>query len=103
MDPASLEAALREFDATEANLRKLESLWKQIRGLVGTGFAFGSPPEYDNACRAFRHILPTMPALNGFRLEDHLLDFDAIGQMRLDATEIGEIESHISAENEIEK
>lgn len=67
------------------------------------GLAFGSPPEYEEACLAFRHILPSMPAIDGFKVEDHLLEYDEVGQMRLDAREVGEIECDVAVERSIER
>jgi hypothetical protein len=103
MDPASLETALGQFEATEANLKKLESLWAQIRGLIGDGVAFGTPPGYDDACRAFRRILPALPSIDGFRVEDCLLAYNDVGQMRFDAMEIGEIDVKVSVSEQIER
>jgi len=100
---STLEAALGKFEATEANIEKLENLWSRIRALLGNGPAFGSTPEYDELCLAFRRILPALPAIDGFRVEDHLYDFDSIGQMRLDALEIGEFEAQVSVENLVEE
>jgi hypothetical protein len=100
---ADLDAALRQFEATESNLEKLERLWAQFETHIGSGPAFGSPPEYDELCLAFRQILPALPAIDGFRLQDQLHDYDAIGQMRLDALEVGEIEAQVSVENCIEE
>lgn len=99
----TLEAALRQFDATEANLGKLEKLWEQIYSLIPEGPAFGSPPEYGELCLAVRQILPALPAIDGFRVTDQLHEYDAIGQMRLDALEVGEIESKVAVENAIEE
>ena len=100
---ATLDAALRQFEATEANLEKLEKLWDQIQSHLPSGLAFGSPPEYDELCLAFRRILPALPAIDGYRIEDRLYDYDAIGQMRLDAREVGEIEAQVSVENTVEE
>ena len=99
----TLNAALQQFEATEANLAKLEDLWKRIENLLPTGPAFGGPPEYEELCWAFRRILPSMPAIDGFRIEDHLHDYDSVGQMRLDALEIGEIEAQVSVTNTLEE
>ncbi len=101
---ADLDAALQQFEATESNLEKLEKLWAKIESHIGDGGpAFGSPPEYDELCLAFRQILPALPAIDGFKAEDKLYDYDAVGQMRLDALEIGEIEAKVSIENFIEE
>ncbi|MCE9562117.1 MAG: restriction endonuclease [Planctomycetes bacterium] len=102
MGTASLEAALGQFEATEANLQKLESLWAQIRGLIGEGIGFVAPPGYDDACRAFRHVLPGLPAIDGVRPEDRLLDYTAVGQMRMDAAELGFVDAEVSVSNQIE-
>jgi hypothetical protein len=103
MTMADLDAALQQFEATESNLEKLEKLWAQIETHIGGGPAFGSPPEYDELSLAFRQILPALPAIDGFRVEDKLHDYDAIGQMRLDALEVGEIEAKVSVEKFIEE
>jgi len=99
----TLDAALREFDAVEANLEKLDRLWAQIQSHLPGGPAFGSPPEYEEACLAFRRILPALPAIDGFKVKDHLLDYDEVGQMRLDALEVGEIESQVAVERWVEQ
>jgi Restriction endonuclease len=99
----TLAAALRKFEATEANLGKLEKLWDEISKLIPSGPAFGSPPEYDELCLAFRRILPSLPGIDGFRLEDRLYEYDEAGQMRLDALEVGEIGAEVSVSNELEE
>lgn len=99
----TLDAALRSFNAVESNLEKLDRLWSRIQSHLPTGPAFGSPPEYEEACRAFRRILPALPAIDGFVVEDHLLEFDEVGQMRLDALEVGEIEAHVAVERSVDQ
>lgn len=99
----ALVAALQQFEATEANLSKLEMLWDKISRLVPDGPAFGGPPEYDELCLAFRRILPTLPAIGSMRVDDRLFDYDVAGQMRLDALEIGEIEARVSVSNDLEE
>jgi hypothetical protein len=96
---ADLDAALQQFEATEANLEKLEKLWAQIESHIPSGPAFGSPPEYEELCLVFRQILPFLPAIDGFKVKDELQDYNDIGRMRLDAIEIDEIDAKISVEN----
>lgn len=91
-----LDAALQQFEATEANLARLNSLWGRIQTLLSDGPAFGSPPEYDELLLAFRRILPSLPAIEGFRVEDHSYEYDAVGQMRVDALELGGIEAELA-------
>jgi hypothetical protein len=92
----SLQGALAQFETVEANLTKLDHLWNRIRQMLPGGPSFGGPPEYDDACFAFRQILEVMPSIDGFRVTDELLEYDAAGQMHLDASEIGEIEAQVS-------
>jgi hypothetical protein len=98
---ADLNAALQLFEATEGNLKKLMDLWNKISAEIPSSPAFGSPPDYDELCFSFRQILVALPAIDGLRVEDRLLDYDAVGQMRLDAAEIGEIEAHVSVDNAV--
>jgi hypothetical protein len=76
---STLETALQQFEATEANLEKLEKLWQKISPHISGGPAFGAPPEYDELCLAFRGILPALPAIGGVRVEDHLYEYDEVG------------------------
>lgn len=100
---STLAAALQKFEATEANLDKLERLWEKISALIPTGPAFGSPPEYDELCLAFQRILPSLPAIDGVRVEDRLFSYDQAGGMRLDALEVGEIDAEISVGNALDE
>lgn len=99
----TLDAALQQFEAAETNLAKLEALWERIDELLPTGPAFGSPPEYEELCWAFRRILSHVPAIDGFRIEDRLHEYDEAGQMHLDAAEIGEIEVKVWVLNALEE
>ena len=99
----TFDAALREFEATAANLAKLDSLWERIENLQPSGPAFGAPPEYQVLCLAFRRILPSLPAIDGLRVEDRLHEYDEAGQMHLDALELGEVEVQVSVMNSLEE
>ncbi len=99
----TLDAALKQFEAAEANLEKLDKLWEHIYRLQPSGPAFGSPPEYGELCLAFRRILPGLPSIDGFGVADRLHDYDEAGQMHLDALELGEIEAQVSVANALEE
>jgi hypothetical protein len=99
----TLDDALNQFEAAEANLVKLEQIWQRIEQLIPTSPAFGPPPEYEELCRAFRQVLPGVPAIDGFRVGDCLYGYDAAGQMRLDAAELGGIEADLSVQNALEE
>lgn len=49
-DNSPLMGALQQFEATEANLVKLERLWQEIVKLVPRGIVFGSNPDYEDRC-----------------------------------------------------
>jgi hypothetical protein len=61
-----LMVALQQFEATEANLVKLERLWQEIEKLVPNGIQFGSDLDYEGKCRAFRDILSALPMIDGW-------------------------------------
>ena len=94
-----LDAALEQFEGAEANLAKLHALWARIEKLLPSGPAFGSPPEYDDLLLAFRRILPELPAIDGFRVEDRLYEYDEAGHLLFEALEVGEIVAEVEATN----
>lgn len=99
----SLSEVLRHFEIAEANLVKLEKLWDEIFQILPSGPAFGSTPEYEDKCRAFSIILPYLSKIDGWRPTAEPMDFDTIGQWRLDALELGEISATVAIEAEIDK
>ena len=102
---SDLADAIKQFDATEANLKRLEKLWTELKSLIPTGMVIDSTSpaaiRYAELCRKFRHILGAMPKIDGVELADELLDFDQIFMTRMDAKECMEISIEISAENSI--
>ena len=102
-----LTEALRQFDATEANLKRLENIWKEIEPLIPSGFMFDvTSPElsrYSDLCRSFRHICKTMPTLDGFELSYDLWHIDDIQRIRLDSMELGDPAAELGVEREFYK
>jgi len=97
-----LNSAIRHFEAAEANLIKLEKLWDEIESTIPDGVAFvDTDPLYEDNCRSFVDILAAIPAIDGWKPEITLFELNEIGQMRLDAMEVGEIECQISTEQGI--
>ena len=45
-----INSALRQFEATEANLAKLERLWSEMEKLTPEGLAFGNDLPMKSAC-----------------------------------------------------
>ena len=97
-----LTDAIRQFDAAEANLKRLEELWSEIESLIPHGLAMDtSSPEairYASHCRIFQHIMKALPKVDGFALADDLMDLDAIFMNRMDAKECGEMSAEINVE-----
>lgn len=98
MTESTLAKALKQFEAAEANLAKLERLWNKAEGLIPQGIAFVESLEYEECSRSIELILESTPKIDGWKPEIELLDLDAIAQNRLDAHELGEPEILISVE-----
>jgi hypothetical protein len=98
-----INSALRPFEATEANLAKLERLWSKIQEKTPGGIQFGSDGAYEELVRSYQDILGSLPKIDGWRPERIPMDIDAIAQCRLDAKEVGEISMEMSIEKDIEE
>jgi hypothetical protein len=97
-----LMEALREFEATEANLVKLERLRREIENLVPKGIQFGTNPDYEDRCRAFEDVLASLPMIDGWKPVFGFPDLNDLAQSRLDAEDIGELSLWVEAEDSIE-
>lgn len=105
LDPflhSPLYSTLKQFDSTEANLEKLEQLWKDIRDRIPKDIAYVQDPEYDELCQWFMDVYNALPRIDGWKPEIHLYDLNEIASMRLDARELGEIDAVISVEESID-
>lgn len=91
-----LTNALRQFEATEANLTKAERLLSEAESMIPTGIVFGGKPNYDTRCRSLKEIERHLPAIDGWRPSLDIMDLDDIAQWRLDAAEAGMPEMEIS-------
>ncbi|CAB1369986.1 Restriction endonuclease [Denitratisoma oestradiolicum] len=101
MSESPLNAALRQFEAVEANLVKAEKVLQAIDAAVPQGIAFGESTEYEQDCRDFQAIFDTLPRIDGWKPDVCVMGLDEIAQCRLDAQEVGEIECIVSVENQI--
>lgn len=102
MAESPINSALRQFEATEANLTKLERLWAEIEKLIPEGLQFGNDPVYEERVRSYCDVLVGLPKIDGWKPESIPMDLNAICQNRLDAKELGEISVEISVEEDIE-
>ncbi len=64
-----LDAVIKDFDAAETTLRRLEAVWEQLMELVPSGIVFlGDSPEaveYEDLCRAFHELSNGLPPIDG--------------------------------------
>jgi hypothetical protein len=96
-------AALERFEATEANLMKLERLWNELEELTPRSIEFGGSPEHEDRARSYADVLRALPAIDGWRPETEPMELRDIAQNRLDALEVGEPHISASVETDIEK
>jgi hypothetical protein len=101
-EDSPINSALRQYEATEANVEKLERVWGAITKLIPNGLAFGNDPAYEEHVRNYADILRALPTIDGWKPESIPMDLNTIGQTRLDAKECGEISAEVAVENEIE-
>jgi hypothetical protein len=101
-EESPLMAALRQFEATEANLVKLEKIWQEITKLIPNGIQPGNDPAYEDRCRAFRDVLDAVPMIDGWKPACCFLDLNQIALSRFDAQDLGEFSEIIRVEEEIE-
>lgn len=102
MSESPLNAALRQFEAAEANLEKLERIWAELRGMIPDGIVFGRNPKYEDRCRAYYDVLQAMPKIDGWKPEAYPPDLNDLVQDRLDAQDVGEISAMVSAQEPVE-
>lgn len=101
MSDSPLNAALRHFEAAEANLVKAERILVEIYAAIPQDVVFGDNPEYENNCRNFEALLAALPKIDGWKPLVRLLEWDEIAQNRRDAQEIDEIDFYISVDRQI--
>lgn len=89
-----LNDALKDFEATEANLNKLEKLWKQMEPLLPDhAFRVSGPSDeelYKDIERKFENIRKAMPNIDGFELANEIKPCDSILPNMSDCAELGE-------------
>jgi hypothetical protein len=101
MADSPLNAALRHFEAAEANLNKAEKVLSELNAAIPSGIEFDENPEYEENCRSFSALLASLPRIDGWKPDISLMALDEIAQNRLDAHEVGEIEYIVSVERQI--
>ena len=100
-EDSPINSALRDFEATEANLTKLERLWWEIMKMVPSGLEFGTNPVRGERIRVYEDVLAALPKIDGWKPQSTPMDSDAIVQNRFEARELDEISAMVSVEEEI--
>ena len=96
--------ALGQFDRVATNLAKTERLWGSYREAVPEGLSLSpTPPEIAEVMRSFAACAGALPQIEGFRVDARPLEFDEVGQYRLDAREVGFPEAETQVERTIEE
>jgi Restriction endonuclease len=103
-----LEAALEQFDAVEANLRRIETVWDEMQSLLpgpGPSFNISSPEmrRYEELNRAFQSIATGLPPIGNYRFAGLPLDMDAIAGARFEAFENDDFETNLAVQRRIEE
>jgi Restriction endonuclease len=97
-----ISRAVKNLEATEANLDKLDRLFEDLRSLVPKGIVFGTDPKYDELRRAYQDVLDALPTIDGWKPQATPVDLDDLAQWRFDAQDVGEPSMSIAAEKEID-
>lgn len=98
---SSIMDALKQFEAVEANLVKLERLWGELQSLFPSGLSLGPQPEYQDRCRSFLAVLRVIPAIDGWKPEVTPPDAESIGATRFDYMELGDPIAEVQFENSL--
>ena len=102
-----LNQALKQFEATEANVEKLQRLWARMEKLLPTSSSISFDQEevaqYEECSRSFNTIAAALPKIDGHKLTISHLPLQEVFQNALDCLELGEITATVSAEEAARK
>lgn len=101
MNDNPLNAALRHFEAAEANLVKIEKVMVEIEAAIPEDIAFENNPEYETNRRNFHALLESLPKIDEWKPRITLMTLDEISQSRVDGDAVGTIEQVVLVEEEI--
>jgi hypothetical protein len=80
--------ALKQFEATEANLLKLQRLWDELQALFPTAVSLNHNPEYDDRARSFDSVLQALPTIDGWKPDLCPPDHERVAATRIDLIEL---------------
>jgi hypothetical protein len=101
----NLNDALKQFEAVEANLGKLDQLWKQIAKLLPSlnDIQVENEDQYLQLKRSFEQIGKQMPKIDGFQLNVCLEHPDDIVRLKVDCLEAGEFTDRVAIEADLHR
>jgi len=79
----TLTEALKHFEKAEANLVKLEKLWKEMLKNIPDEITFILKPEYEEKSELYKIILPHLPKIDGWSPTTEPMELNDIAQSRL--------------------
>jgi hypothetical protein len=100
---ASVNEVLRQFEITEANVAKLEEILAAITELTPTGLYFGRDRQHEDRIRAYGDVLQALLAIDGWKPKHIPLDINSVGELRLDAAEVGEITAESAVPQQLDQ
>src|SRR5438445_797648 len=97
-----LNDALKQFEAVEANLAKLDQLWNQIKKLMPSinEIQVKEEEQYLHIMRCFQQITTQMPKIDGFELKVCLDHPDDIMRLKLDSLD-GELSERAALDSDL--
>jgi hypothetical protein len=101
-DDNALTDALRAFEAAEANVVRLETLWSAIEEEFPTGAMFqAASPQYEDRCRAYIAILDALPSIDSWKPSETPLSLSDVNHLTIGAHEVGDVEAHMSVHDQL--
>ncbi len=96
---SDLNDVLKKIEATEANLAKLDRIWREIADMLpsvnigllgGTIAGVEDEPRYQELERNFEHIRKAMPKLDDFEISNCIVPCESILQNMIDLVDLDE-------------
>jgi hypothetical protein len=103
-----LNEALKQFEAVEANVAKLQRLWEDIEQMLPNLHStliegVNDEAVYREKVRLFEHIAKALPSIDGIKFECCIVDCDGIQSTNLDLHELNELSATLAFENHLRR
>jgi len=100
-----LNSALKQFEAVEANLGKLDNLWQQIKKLLPSieEIQVNDEDQYLQLQRSFEQIAKQLPKIDGYELKVSIMHPDDILRCKVDLLELGEFTDRAAFDTDLHR